>query len=103
MAISISLKLLGFAGNAHCLCSFVFACLFRWGNYAESRFFACTTQEKIISLADREDGIEDLQHCIVIPRGKEGRIPKTASVIGTNLGLKSFSYCFCVFPEFCRV
>ena len=44
-------------------------------------------------LVDRGNGIWDFQHCIVITRGQEERIPKTASVVGTNFGLRSFSLC----------
>ena len=42
------------------------------------------------SLVDRGGGIWDFQHCIVITRGQEERIPKTASVVGTSIGLRSF-------------
>ena len=40
--------------------------------------------------SDRGGGIWDFQHCIVITRGQEERIPKTASVVGTINGLRSF-------------
>ena len=56
-----------------------------------------TTIITIWGLVDRGGGIWDFQHCIVITRGQEERIPKTASVVGTNFGLRSFSLCFCVF------
>ena len=51
-----------------------------------------------------EGGIEDFQHCIVITRGQEERIPQTTSAAGTNKGLKSFSHCFLsFFPVFCMI
>ena len=49
---------------------------------------------------DGGDGIWDFQHCTAITRGQEGRIPKTANVMGTNIGLRSFSYWFSVFIWF---
>ena len=44
--------------------------------------------------------VGDFQHCIVITRGQEERIPKTASVVGTKFCLRSFSLCLCVFLFF---
>ena len=44
----------------------------------------------IWSLVDKGGGIWDFQHCIVITRGQEEGIPKTASVVGTSIGLGSF-------------
>ena len=66
-------------------------------SFAESCFFSFwggtrkKTNERTNSLVDRGGGIWDFQHCIVITRGQEERIPKTASVVGTNFGLRSFS------------
>ena len=45
----------------------------------------------IWSLVDRGDGIWDFQYGIVITRGEEEKIPKTAGVVGTNIGVRSFS------------
>ena len=57
------------------------------GGVAESCFFYfCPHSPKKIttkSLVDRGGGIEDVQHCIIITRGQEEWIPKTASVVGT--------------------
>ena len=47
--------------------------------------------EVVGSLVDREGGIWDFLHCIVITRGQEERMPKTANVVETNFGLRSFS------------
>ena len=73
----------------HLSLSFIFL-----GNFVESCFFSFLggTRKKPItkSLVDRGGGIWDFQHCIVITRGQEERIPKTASVVGTNFGLRSF-------------
>ena len=49
------------------------------------------------SLLDRGGGIENFQHCIVIIRGQEARIPKTASIVGTSIGLESVQIDVCVF------
>ena len=52
-----------------------------------------TNERTAWSLVDRGGGIWDFQHCIVITRGQEERIPKTASVVGqklTHVGKKSF-------------
>ena len=77
--------------------SLVFEILFRWGILL-SRVPFLFDQHKtkkptiiIRSLLDRGGGIWDFQHCIVITRGQEERIPKTASFVGTNFGLRSFS------------
>ena len=60
-------------------------------NFAESYFFSFWSaqnqktnkqQQQTRSLVDRGGGIWDFQHCIVITRGQEERIPKTASVVG---------------------
>ena len=83
--------------------SVVFELLFCWGNFAESCFFSfCPRRPKSIireSLIDRGGGIGDFQHCIVSTRGKEERIPITASAAGTNIGLKSFSLWLCDFSD----
>ena len=39
----------------------------------------------------RGGGTGAFQHCIDITRGQEERIPETASVVGTNIALRSFS------------
>ena len=79
-------------------------------SFAESCFFSFwggtrkktnkRTNERTESLVDRGGGIWDFQHCIVITRGQEERIPKTASVVGTNFGLRSFSLCLLFFFGF---
>ena len=79
--------------------SLVFEFLFCWGILlSRVSFLFGAAQEKINNvltngLVDRGGGIWDFQHCIVITRGQEERIPKTASVVGTNFGLRSFSLC----------
>ena len=56
----------------------------------------------IRKLVDRGGGILDFQHCIVITRGHEERIPKTASVVGTSIGLRSFLlWLYMFFDIFC--
>ena len=59
-------------------------------------WLSAQTKKTIItrSLVDRGTGIWDFQHCIVITRGWEERIPKTASAVGTNFGLRLFSLFF---------
>ena len=84
---------------------FVFELKFRWGISLSLVSFlsARTTPKKTSttkSLVDKRGGIGDFQHCIVITRGQEERIPKTANVMGTNIGLRSFSYWFSVFIWF---
>ena len=78
--------------------SLVFEFLFCWGILLGRDSFPFgqhRTKNTIITsawgLVDRGGGIWDFQHCIVITRGQEERIPKTASVVGTNFGLRSFS------------
>ena len=77
--------------------SLVFEFLFGWGillSRVSFLFGQHKTKKPITitpSLVDRGGGIWDFQHCIVITRGQEERIPKTASVVGTNFGLRSFS------------
>ena len=80
--------------------SLVFEFLFCWGillsrvSFLFGRHKTQKTTVIIITiwgLVDRGGGIWDFQHCIVITRGQEERIPKTASVVGTNFGLRSFS------------
>ena len=73
----------------HLSLSFIFL-----GNFAESRFFSFwggTRKTIITSLVDRRGGIWDFQHFIVITRGQEERMPETASVVGTNIDIRSFS------------
>ena len=45
------------------------------------------------SLVVRSGGIWNFQHCIVITRGQEGRIPKTASVVGILPCYTSRAWC----------
>ena len=77
--------------------SLVFEFLFGWGILLSRVSFLFFGQHKTKkqrtarSLVDRGGGIWDFQHCIAIIRGQEERIPKTASVVGTNFGLRSFS------------
>ena len=76
--------------------SLVFEFLFCWGillSRVPFLFGQHKTKKPTItarSLVDRGGGIWDFQHCIVITRGQEERIPKTASVVGTSIGLRSF-------------
>ena len=42
-------------------------------------------------------GIGDVQHCIVLIRGQDEKIPIVAAVVGIDIGLLSFSCWFCVF------
>ena len=61
------------------------------GNFAESCFFSFwsaqnqKTNKQTPGLVDRGGGIWDFQHCIVITRGQEERIPETARVVGKNM------------------
>ena len=91
--------ILGILGIWEKMCSvgfsLVFEFLFCWGILlSRVSFLFGAAQEKnqqtTNSLVDRGGGIWDFQHCIVITRGQEERIPKTASVVGTSIGLRSF-------------
>ena len=94
--------ILGILGIWEKMCSvgfsLVFEFLFCWGILlSRVSFLFGAAQEKkptnnkqTRSLVDRGGGIWDFQHCIVITRGQEERIPKTASVVGTSIGLESF-------------
>ena len=90
--------ILGILGIWEKMCSvgfsLVFEFLFCW-EILLSRVSFLFGQHKnkkptIRSLVGRGGGIWDFQHCIVITRGQEERIPKTASVVGTSIGLRSF-------------
>ena len=76
--------------------SLVFEFLFFWRVLlSRVSFLFWAAQEKkptttARGLVDRGGGIWDFQHCIVITRGQEERIPITASVVGTINGLRSF-------------
>ena len=78
--------------------SLVFEFLFCWGIllsrvsflFGQHKTKKPTNKQTARSLVDRGGGIWDFQHCIVITRGQEERIPKTASVVGTSIGLRSF-------------
>ena len=100
--------ILGILGIWEKMCSvgfsLVFEFLFCWGillSRVSFLFLGDTKPTKTTtitwSLVDRGGGIWDFQHCIVITRGQEERIPKTASVVGTNFGLGSFFLWLCVF------
>ena len=98
MVILIFLDFWGFGEHVQVNFSLVFEFLFCWGILlGRDSFFSGQhkTKKPIITsargLVDRGGGIWDFQHCIVITRGQEERIPKTASVVGTNFGLRSFS------------
>ena len=93
--------ILGILGIWEKMCSvgfsLVFEFLFCWGILLSrvSFLFGAAQEKKTInertrSLVDRGGGIWDFQHCIVITRGQEERIPITASVVGTINGLRSF-------------
>ena len=74
--------------------SLVFEFLFCWDLLRSRVALFCgqnKTKKSTItrSLVDRGGVIWDFQHCIVITRGQEERIAKTASVVGTNFGLRS--------------
>ena len=71
---------------------FEFFCFWRVLLSRVSFLFGAAQEKKPTarSLVDRGGGIWDFQHCIVITRGQEERIPKTASVVGTSVGLRSF-------------
>ena len=71
---------------------YFYVCLFLFLFFVSTKLTkTITTNKQTRSLVDRGGGIWDFQHCIVITRGQEERIPKTASVVGTNFGLRSFS------------
>ena len=90
--------ILGILGIWEKMCSvgfsLVFEFLFCWGILLSrvSFLFGAAQEKKPTTngLVDRGGGIWDFQHCIVITRGQEERIPKTASVVGTSIGLRSF-------------
>ena len=102
--ILIFLDFWGFGEHVQVSFSLVFEFLFRWGIllgrvsflFGQHKDKKPTATITARSLVDRGGGIWDFQHCIVITRGQEERIPKTASVVGTNFGLRSFSLCLCV-------
>ena len=94
--ILIFLDFWGFGEHVQVSFSLVFEFLFCWGillGRVSFLFGQHKTKKPIItarSLVDRGGGIWDFQHCIVITRGQEERIPITASVVGTINGLRSF-------------
>ena len=47
-------------------------------------------------VVDSWGGVADVQHRIVLIRGQDEKIPITAAVVGTDIGLRSFSFCLCV-------
>ena len=97
MVILIFLDFWGFGEHVQVSFSLVFEFLFCWGillgrvSFLFGQHKTKKTNKQTRSLVDRGGGIWDFQHCIVITRGQEERIPKTASVVGTNFGLRSFS------------
>ena len=101
MVVLIFLDFGGFGEHVQVSFSLVFEFLFCCGIllgrvsflFGQHKTKTTTTITIIWSLVDRGGGIWDFQHCIVITRGQEERIPKTASVVGTNFGLRSFSLC----------
>ena len=86
--------ILGILGILEKLCnvgfSLVFDFLFCWGILLSRVSFLFgaaqekkpTTYVRTNGLVDTGGGIWDFQHCIVITRGQEERIPITASVVG---------------------
>ena len=103
--------ILGILGIWEKMCSvgfsLVFEFLFCWGILLSRVSFLFgqhkTKKPTIIiiwGLVDRWGGIWDFQHCIVITRGQEERIPKTASVVGTNFALGRFPFDFVCFSIF---
>ena len=113
VVILIFLDFWGFGEHVQVSFSLVFEFLFCWGIllgrvsflFGQHKTKKPTNKQinkQTWSLVDGGGGIWDFQHCIVITRGQEERIPKTASVVGTNFGLRSFCLCLCVFIEiFC--
>ena len=105
LVILIFLEFWGFGEHVQVSFSLVFEFLFCWGIllgrvsflFGQHKTKKPTTITITWGLVDRGGGIWDFQHCIVITRGQEERIPKTASVVGTNFGLRSFCLCLCVF------
>ena len=90
--ILIFLDFWGFGEHVQVSFSLVFEFLFCWGIllgrvsflFGQHKDKKPTATITARSLVDRGGGIWDFQHCIVITRGQEERIPKTASVVGKN-------------------